>query len=214
MLIKFTKSNKESRKNLQSDIDYDYLKKLIQYLPLIERKLILDNVNNFDILWKDIKESLSKTATKNLYKLSKHYFMQINWRKMFSEIEIATDIPEMNRLEQHWEFPKGHRNFEDKDYIETIVREVCEELNCKPSDFNINKSKYFNSFHKTMNGKSYNVFYYIGKFNGNIDTNKKYKDYTIIQKKEIKNIKWLTINDVKNCMPYYISQAFEKFINE
>ena len=112
--------------------NYDYIKKLFNRMTKNELALILNN--DFDYLWKNLWGNNINNVYKNEEKLSKIKFNKlkngylicnnnINMKKLIEESNSIYDFPE-------WGFPKGRRNYQEKD-LNCGIREFDEETGYK-----------------------------------------------------------------------------------
>lgn len=149
-------------------------------------------------------------------------------------IDFDSSLNTERRNEAYWEFPKGYRNKHETN-IECAVRECCEELDCKSSDISVLKpSMRIKITFQAINDKTYCTNYYIAEVNpvlrNQIETDDEhihimYKPYDnrapeqngdkkIIQKnKEVRDIKWLKLSNIKKLMIPAIVDIFEEEIH-
>ena len=112
--------------------NYNYIKKLFNRMTKNEQHLILNN--DFDYLWKNlwgnsinnIYKSEEKLSKIKFYKLKNGYFVDntnINMKDLIQECNSLYEFPE-------WGFPKGRRNYQEKD-LNCGIREFDEETGYK-----------------------------------------------------------------------------------
>ena len=106
-----------------------------------------------------------------------------------------------NWLETEWEFPKGRRNFQEKD-LECAIREFEEETGYSNSDIIIVDNLLpFEEIFIGSNHKSYKHKYYLGYMNNIND------DVLNFQKTEVSKLEWKTIDEcLKSIRPYNLEK--------
>ena len=104
--------------------------------------------------------------------------------------------------EPEWGFPKGRRNYREKD-LETAIRETNEETGYKTSDIDLIENLYpFEEIFTGSNFKSYKHKYYLGY----ISYEKTIKNNNF-QKNEISKMEWKNFEQTLNCIrPYNIEK--------
>ena len=128
---------------------------------------------------------------------------------MNKEVSCGTIIIKDNKvlliksLKDEYGFPKGHMENEETE-IETAIRETNEETNINVKIIN-NKRYVINYIVKNNIHKD--VIYYLAKPIEPINL--------IAQKEEIKEIKWVNIDDVINMLPFEnLKEMYIKVIND
>lgn|SRR5574344_298226 len=128
---------------------------------------------------------------------------------MNKEVSCGTIIIKDNKvlliksLKDEYGFPKGHMENEETE-IETAIRETKEETNINVKIIN-NKRYVINYIVKNNIHKD--VIYYLAKPIEPINL--------IAQKEEIKEIKWVNIDDVINMLPFEnLKEMYIKVIND
>ena len=112
--------------------------------------------------------------------------------------------------ETEWEFPKGHRNFQEKD-IETALREFEEETGYSKKSITIIENIIpYEEIFIGSNHKSYKHKYYMAYLNTNNESMQNY------QKSEVSKIEWKSIDEcMASIRPYNLEkQKIIKDINE
>ena len=176
----------------------EYIKLLISRISRKEKKKILKY--NFDIIWKKLWliHDLKQMKYMNEYNRSKLLFDELKQNK-----EIIEYIKKYNEFydNSEWEFPKGKKNYNEKNY-ECAKRELCEETNIDMNDFKLiqNISPIIESF-MGENKVNYRNIYYIGilknKDNLILNTNNK------LQCLEISDVQLLNKNESINKIRKY-----------
>ena len=171
----------------------------------------LENIKNidFDTLWKNLwlLEDINDT------KYMKEYY---NSKNLFEKIRINTQIQEYLKDieskydESEWEFPKGKKNRNEKNF-ECAKRELEEETNIKSEDYELieNISPIIENF-IGENSINYRNIYYIGLCK-NIKKKKINKD-NLNQINEVKDVKLVTNNEAINLIRDYNTTKY-KIIN-
>ena len=128
---------------------------------------------------------------------------------MNKEVSCGTIIIKDNKvlliksLKDEYGFPKGHMENEETE-IETAIRETKEETNINVKI--INNKKYVINY-IVKNNVHKDVIYYLAKPIEPINL--------IAQKEEIKEIKWVNIDDVINMLPFKnLKEMYIKVIND
>ena len=106
--------------------------------------------------------------------------------------------------EPEWGFPKGRRNYREKD-LETAIRETNEETGYKTSDIDLIENLYpFEEIFTGSNFKSYKHKYYLGY----ISYEKTIKNNNF-QKNEISKMEWKNFEQTLNCIRPYNTEKKE-----
>ena len=161
---------------------------------------------DFDTLWtelwliKDVKE----TKYMKEYIQSKQLFEKLKYQQ---EIHEYLEKNIFNYEDSEWEFPKGKKNTNEKNY-ECAKRELCEETNIDYKDYDIIQNiSPINETFRGENNVNYRNIYYFGicKNTKNIKINKENKD----QINEIKDVKMFTRQEAKDHIRDYNTTKFE-----
>ena len=171
-------------------------------------KIELENIKNvdFDILWKKLWliDNINETKYMKEYNNSKRLFQMLK-----CDIEINDYIKDKTSYFEmsEWEFPKGKKNKNEKNY-ECAKRELEEETNIKNTDYELieNILPIIENF-KGENDIYYRNVYYIGICK-NIE-NIRINSDNIHQKNEIKDIKILTKNKAESLLRKYNNTKYE-----
>jgi len=171
-------------------------------------KTELDNIKNldFDILWKNLWliNDINETKYMKEYNTSKSLYQRLKCDLEISEYIIdKTSEYEMSE----WEFPKGKKNKNEKNY-ECAMRELEEETNIKNTDYELiqNIMPIIENF-VGENDINYRNIYYIGICK-NIE-NIKIDENNINQKNEIRDIKIVTKEEAKTLIRKYNITKYE-----
>jgi len=175
-----------------------YLINLFDKMTVSERDFILNS--EFEELWKYLWGTNITNQYKNEEKSSKYKFKQlINGIKLSNDSYNLEDIINScteNYIEPEWGFPKGRRNYQERDMI-CGLREFEEETGISHTkiDIILNIIPYEETF-MGSNYKSYKHKYYLA-YMKDLDNSHNF------QKTEISNMKWMTYeNALKHIRPY------------
>ena len=179
--------------------DLDYIVKLMERMTIDEHKMILEN--DFKKLWTYLWGASLTNQYKNEEKMS-----QIKFEKLKNGYNFNTNLININDIinkcktsynEPEWGFPKGRRNYQEKD-IMCGLREFEEETGySKDNIIIINNILPLDEIFTSSNYKSYKHKYYIGLFKNFKNPEK------LFQTNEISKITWVNINDAKNYIRDY-----------
>jgi 8-oxo-dGTP pyrophosphatase MutT (NUDIX family) len=182
----------------------DHLRVMFDEMSLNERNNILKN--NFETLWKDM---WGETNISNQYK-SEEISSQKKFELLRTGIMIDGEIITLEKLvnesntiwsEAEWEFPKGRRNFLEKD-LDCALREFEEETGI--SKINISVIENILPFEEIFigsNHKSYKHKYFLAytdKINESIDN---------FQRTEVSKLEWKTFEEcLESIRPYNLEK--------
>ena len=173
----------------------EYIKNMIYQMTNEERNM-LKNLS-FDELWVKLwgKGSISMQY-KNEEISSKEKFHQLKSGVYVQNYNynLNSIIDECNSIicwdEPEWGFPKGRRNYQEKDY-ECAIREFCEETGyIKKSLYNVKNIYPFEEIFTGSNYKSYKHKYYLA-YMRTTDTHQTHK----YQKSEVGKMEWYDFED-------------------
>jgi len=184
----------------------------------VEEKERIKN-NSFENLW-----SLMWGDTTNLYQYKSE---EINSQKKFDLLKNGIEInnekltlsnliesSNTNWLETEWEFPKGRRNYQEKDF-DCAIREFEEETGYLRSDIKIIENLipleelFIGSNHKSYKHKYYLAF--MESINKTSDSESlQFKNEDILpnyQKSEVSKLEWKTLDECLECIrPYNLDK--------
>ena len=170
--------------------DKDYIINLLNNMTVRERDFIRDN--DFDKIWNYLWSYNSNNSYRNEEKISKIKFNKLKEgivnNNNFYNINDLIKLCSKTYIEPEWGFPKGRRNFQEKDII-CGLREFEEETGY--SKHNINMINNFYPFEEIFTGsnyKSYKHKYFLGLMESNIEPSNQFQIY------EISKIEWVDIN--------------------
>ena len=177
--------------------DTNYIKILLNELTNDEKSRIM-NIS-FEELWDQLW--LKKTESK---RHEEFMLLKIKFERLRKEI---TEIPEYNYCinskkwqDPEWGFPKGRRNFKEKD-LNAAKREFVEETNIKLSDIDIKNMKPLIENYVSTDNVEYMHTYFIAEYRGDgtIGINDKNKN----QIKEVSDIGFFSIKECKEKIRNY-----------
>ncbi len=180
--------------------DKQYIVDMINQMTISEREKLLNN--DFDYLWNQLWGSFNISKYKNEESTSKEKFNLLkNGCYISDEFVSLNDIITNNTsnwIEPEWGFPKGRRNYQEKDYS-CALREFEEETGYSLNLLhNINNITPFEEIFTGSNYKSYKHKYYLAYM--------KYHDSdikTVFQDSEVSKIKWKTYDECISCIRNY-----------
>ena len=160
----------------------------------------------FEILKNEVKNELKnevKNEVKNELKneLKNEVSDKVLEENKHTNLEYLIQNSKTTWQETEWEFPKGHRNFQEKD-VETALREFEEETGYSKDNITIidNIIPYEEIFIGS-NHKSYKHKYYVAYLNTDTDTMQNY------QQTEVSKIEWKTIDEcLSSIRPYNLEK--------
>jgi 8-oxo-dGTP pyrophosphatase MutT (NUDIX family) len=188
--------------------DKNYLNNIINEMTSDEKQLLL--TKEFDYLWEYIWGKNTNMQYRVEEKNSKNKFnslqlgINLNNRIEYNLKSLIEDSL-TNWEETEWGFPKGRRNYLEKD-LQCALREFEEETGYNKNDLNIllNIQPYEEIF-TGSNYKSYKHKYYIGEINS--DTHIKNVSFDEIQNYEVSKIGWYTYEESCNLIrPYNLER--------
>jgi 8-oxo-dGTP pyrophosphatase MutT (NUDIX family) len=177
------------------------LQNIIDEMSLFEKERILSN--NFTTLWNLMWGEVNNIQYKNEELSSQKKFEIIKNGLNNTNISLSDIIQksETNWIETEWEFPKGRRNFKEKD-LDCALREFEEETGISSKNINIvdNILPFEETFIGT-NYKSYKHNYFLAHINNS------FKNLDNFQKTEVSKLEWKTYNQcMESIRPYNIEK--------
>ena len=183
--------------------DPNYIKNIFNEMTITEREKI--KTLDFDHLWKDLwgenigiqyrgEERISRDKFKRLTNgiMSNDQYYTIE--TIINDSVTNWDVPE-------WGFPKGRRNYQEKD-ISCAIREFEEETGYSSSSIKlIQNVQPFEEVFTGSNRKSYKHCYYLAFMN---DDDGISSDF---QKTEVSEVRWVTYDEAINIIrPYNLEK--------
>lgn len=181
-----------------------YLMNIIDEMTLEEKDQLCNN--DFHTLWKtlwginsnDIRYKPEEKITFDKFTQLKEGIM---YKDKFYTLEMLIKESKTTWTEPEWGFPKGRRNYKEKD-LNCALREYEEETGLKKSNIKILSNILpFDEIFTGSNYKSYKHTYYVGI---NQDTENNCENF---QKVEVSAMKWFTLEEVVQLIrPYNIER--------
>jgi len=181
----------------------EQLKKSINEMSIQEKSRVL--TEPFDKLWKLLWGENSGTQYRSEEQASNKKFDLIKNGVIINDKLITLqDIilnSETKWLETEWEFPKGRRNFQEKD-LDCAIREFEEETGFSKNDIIIIDNLLpFEEIFMGSNHKCYKHKYFLAYMNTNNDCLQNY------QKAEVSKLEWKTIDEcLESIRPYNLEK--------
>jgi len=175
-----------------SSQNIEQIQEKVDEMSISEKEKIL--THSFEQLWKMLWGYTSKTQYRAEEGASAKKFEAIkNGIYVNNEFVTLEDIVKRSNTtwaETEWEFPKGRRNFQEKD-LDCSLREFEEETGYRQSDVCIIENVLpFEELIIGSNHKSYKHKYYLGYMK-----NTPHGDLSNFQKSEVSKIEWKTIDE-------------------
>ena len=180
-----------------------YIKNILEEMTLAERNML--NTYCFHDLWGALWGKKFVLQYNNEENSSKQKFNQLKKGVNFNNTSynLSELINECTNIwtEPEWGFPKGRRNYKEKD-LKCAVREFSEETGYNSSDIDIIENlDPLEELFTGSNYKSYKHTYFIAKLKDGIDYIPKY------QKSEVSDLQWMDLDTaVKKIRPYNVEK--------
>ena len=186
----------------------EQLQKIFNEMSIYEKEFIKNN--SFEVLWTNMWGETShlyqykneETISQKKFELLKNGIM-VNNETIFLDklIEESTT----SWLESEWEFPKGRRNYQEKD-LDCAIREFEEETGYHRQNIRVIENIIpFEEIFIGSNHKSYKNKYYLAYMDKETD------NLPNFQKTEVSKLEWKTISEcLESIRPYNIEK---KYIN-
>jgi len=168
----------------------NYIRNIINEMTDYEK----ENIQKKDFL--DMNKKNEESLYKKWITLYNGYYINNTFIKLDNLIKNSNT----SWKEPEWGFPKGRRDFQEKD-LECALREFEEETGYKKDNITIieNVIPYEELFFGS-NYKSYKHKYYLAFMKDNIDILDKF------QKSEVSKLEWKTLNESLECIRPYNSE--------
>jgi 8-oxo-dGTP pyrophosphatase MutT (NUDIX family) len=200
------------------DLDnIDYINNMIQYMTMGERERILKLP--FQKLWcelwyvtnNEINREKEMNVSNEKFNLLRNGItirrndinITYSLEKLIKNAKYKYDLPE-------WGFPKGRRNLKEKN-IDCAHREFKEETSLKSEDYQIINLSPIEELFMGMNNIKYKNIYYISQACKKIEL--KVDEHNELQKIEISNIQWYTLNQCLDILREYDIEKRNSIIN-
>tara|TARA_Y100001935_G_C17221760_1_gene465670 strand:+ start:38 stop:832 length:795 start_codon:yes stop_codon:yes gene_type:complete len=180
-----------------------YIQNLVDEMTIQEKQNII--THSFNELWNKLWCSDNGLQYRIEEKSSKNKFDQIKRGIQLSETDKYDIYSLIKNSKTNWEtpewgFPKGRRNYGEKD-MQTGIREWCEETGYPSKCLNIITNILpYDEFFVGSNFKSYKHKYYLAHCKNDFSNNN-------FQKSEVSQLKWLTYDEcLKHIRPYNLER--------
>jgi ADP-ribose pyrophosphatase YjhB (NUDIX family) len=190
----------------------EQLQNIFNEMSVEEREKI--RTNNFEILWKQMWGNIPQSSQyKNEELASQKKFDALrNGIQIYNETTNTTNMVSLETLingctttwaETEWEFPKGRRNFQEKD-LDCALREFEEETGiCKKDLTVVENVMPFEEMFIGSNHKSYKHKYFLAY----MDIDEKRDNEHIYENSEISKLEWFSYeNACKVIRPYNLEK--------
>lgn len=183
-------------KGQYSETNLIYLQQLFNEMSTEEREII-QNVDSFDTLWKIMWDDY-KTKT-NMKNLSKQKFNNL---KSNGTIDMLIDNSSTNWIETEWEFPKGRKNYLEKE-IDCSLREFEEETGILRNNISIvDNILPFEEIFIGTNNKYYKNKYFLA-----YAKNSNSENLSNFQMSEVSKLEWKNIDEcLSSIRPYNLEK--------
>lgn len=183
----------------------DHVQGIINEMSIQEKNTIL--IESFDYLWKCMWGETYNSQYKNEEILSSKKFEMLKNGIMLDgrivTLENLVKLSNTNWIETEWEFPKGRRNYQERD-IDCAVREFKEETGLSEKQITIIEN--ILPFEETFIGtnfKSYKHKYFLANLKEPYIENNLFN----FQKTEVSKIEWKTLDECLSCIrPYNLEK--------
>ena len=187
----------------------EHLQKIFNEMSIFEKEKIRNS--EFETLWKNmwgVQESVNigiqykgeEIASHNKFEALK-LGVQMGLNNEIVTINTLIENSTTNWKETEWEFPKGRRNYQEKD-IDCALREFEEETGILKKEIKIVENIIpFEEIFLGSNHKSYKHKYFLAY------TDKQTDDLTNYQKTEVSKLDWKTLDEcLESIRPYNLEK--------
>jgi len=188
-----------------SSYNMDQIQTCVDEMSIYEKERI--KTSNFDTLWKDLWGDNNGIQYRS---------EEISSSKKFEAIKVGIDVnhetitldqiiekSKTNWNETEWEFPKGRRNFQEKD-LDCALREFEEETGYLSKQIAIIENILpFEEIFIGSNHKSYKHKYFLAYMRDNDAVD----NLTNYQKTEVSKLEWKTVDEcLESIRPYHLEK--------
>ena len=185
----------------------DHIQNIINEMSINEKDKIVSET--FDNLWQQMWGSISNIQYRSEESSSKKKIDLIKLGINIDDTKLTLkDIIEKSNTkwqETEWEFPKGRRNYQEKD-LDCAFREFEEETGISKLNINIIENVLpFEEIFIGTNHKSYKHKYFLAYSNENENENE--HNLENYQKSEVSKLEWKTIDEcLESIRPYSLEK--------
>jgi ADP-ribose pyrophosphatase YjhB (NUDIX family) len=180
-----------------------YLLNIINEMTIDEKEKLLNN--NFKDLWNELWGDYIGVQYRCEEKQAQEKFTLLNLgiNLLYDNYDLKSliNLSDTSWEEPEWGFPKGRRNYNEKD-INSALREFQEETGYNKNSLNLIQNILpFEEIFTGSNYKSYKHKYYVSHLDKNIDPVSNY------QKSEVSKVEWLPLTEcLKIIRPYNLER--------
>lgn len=180
-----------------------YIQNIIDEMTIEEKRKIL--THTFDELWRDLWSGIPglQYRSEENVALNKFEILKsgVNYDGEIATLETFVSQSKTSWIEPEWGFPKGRRNFKEKD-MSCALREFQEETGYNNEMISIIQNvQPLEEIFTGSNYKSYKHNYYIAIMKNNYNPVVKY------QKSEVSAIRWLSFDEAcRKLRPYNLER--------
>ena len=187
-----------------SPYNIEQIKLCVDQMSSLEKEKIL--IEPFDKLWKELWNNENQYRSEE-FSSSKKFELIRNGIMLSSgervNLHRIIGMSETTFTEPEWEFPKGRRNFQEKDF-DCAIREFEEETGIKQNEINVIENLVqMEEMYIGSNKKSYKHKYFIAS----IKNPEKSISIENFQKSEVSEMQWKTLDDcLQSIRPYNLEK--------
>ena len=189
-----------------SPYNIEHIQHIINEMSIVEKERILSLP--FNTLWEQMWGNVSNIQYKNEEASSAKKFEIIKNGVLIDDVLIKLEdiVNKSNTkwLETEWEFPKGRRNYQEKD-LDCALREFEEETGISSKSISIIENLLpFEELFIGTNHKSYKHKYFLAYMNENNDNQSNLHNYQLT---EVSKLDWKTIDKcLESIRPYNLEK--------
>jgi 8-oxo-dGTP pyrophosphatase MutT (NUDIX family) len=189
-----------------SPYNIEHIQHIINEMSIVEKERILSLP--FNTLWEQMWGNVSNIQYKNEEASSAKKFEIIKNGVLIDDVLIKLEdiVNKSNTkwLETEWEFPKGRRNYQEKD-LDCALREFEEETGISSKSISIIENLLpFEELFIGTNHKSYKHKYFLAYMNENNDNQNNLHNYQLT---EVSKLDWKTIDKcLESIRPYNLEK--------
>uniref|UniRef100_A0A6C0E235 Nudix hydrolase domain-containing protein n=1 Tax=viral metagenome TaxID=1070528 RepID=A0A6C0E235_9ZZZZ len=182
----------------------EQLQTIFNEMSIVEKQRI--KLHDFDSLWR-----MMWSETSNLYQYKNEELSSqrkfdllrsgVNLNNELVTLDYFIENSNTNWLEPEWEFPKGRRNYQEKD-LDCALREFEEETGYQRTDISVIENLIpFEEIFIGSNNKSYKHKYFLAHMNTQRDILHNF------QKTEVSKLEWKTLDQcLSSIRPYNLEK--------
>lgn len=177
--------------------------KIVDEMSLEEKQKLLEN--DFEKLWKDMWGDTSQNRNEEVVSQKKFDCIKngVTVDGEFITLKNIIDKSETSWTETEWEFPKGRRNFQEKD-LECALREFEEETGLNGEKISVIENLLpFDETFIGSNHKCYKHKYFLAYMKQENDLG----DLSHFQVSEVSKLEWKTFDEcLSSIRPYHLEK--------